>query len=253
MDQIRKGGPVMYPIVILGAVAVLIGLLKWVHISMAKKPSNKKVKKFLAALDAGDKATAEEIVRKNGGPVGKMLKAAAEHYQDPPSMMEESMFEAVLDAKASLNSWIPFIKIAAAVEPLLGLLGTVTGMINTFKLITIFGTGDASTFSSGISEALLTTMWGLVTAIPALLMAAFLSRKARTSLDDMEKLAVRLMNHRNYQETMRNRGSDPEDEASSGSDGQGKPVKLVNTKPLPEVNVPDSTESGEGGMLPNPA
>jgi len=216
MDQIRKGGPVMYPIVVLGIIAVLIGLLKWLHISLVKRPSNKNVKKFLAALDANDKATAEAIVKKNGGPVGKMMTAAVTHYNDPPTMMEEAMFECVLDARASLNSWIPLIKIASAVEPLLGLLGTVTGMINTFKLITIFGTGDASTFSSGISEALLTTMWGLVTAIPCLLMAAFLSRKARSALDEMEKLAVRLMNHRNHQEALRTRGADEGDPKPQG-------------------------------------
>lgn len=252
MDQIRKGGPVMYPIVILGLVAVLIGLAKWLHIAMAKRPSNKKVKKFLAALDAGDQATVDAIIQKNGGPVGKMMRAAATHYQDPPTMMEEAMFEAVLDAKASLNSWIPFIKIAAAVEPLLGLLGTVTGMINTFKLITIFGTGDASTFSSGISEALLTTMWGLVTAIPALLMAAFLSRKARTSLDEMEKLAVRMMNHRNYQETLRTRGDESDDNMPPQPPRRFAAPPLSGTKPLPQIEEPESGAGGET-LTPSPA
>lgn len=252
MDQIRKGGPVMYPIVILGAVAVLIGLAKWLHIAMVKLPSNKKVKKFLAALDAGDQAAADEISRRNRGPVGKMLKAAATHYSDPPTMMEESMFECVLDARGSLNSWIPLIKIASAVEPLLGLLGTVTGMINTFKLITIFGTGDASTFSSGISEALLTTMWGLVTAIPCLLMAAFLSRKARTTLDNMEKLAVRLMNHRNHQETVRNRGA--EDGSTPGSEqGGGKLEAPAAAKGKPEPENGITSGEGAGGLSPSPA
>jgi biopolymer transport protein ExbB len=255
-DQIRKGGPVMYPIVILGAVAVLIGLLKWLQIALVKIPSNKKVKKLLAALDAGNQGEAEVIINKTGGPVGKMMKAAAVHYADPPTMMEEAMFECVLDAKAKLGSWIPFIKIAAAVEPLLGLLGTVTGMINTFKLITIFGTGDASTFSSGISEALLTTMWGLVTAIPALLMAAFLSRKARTTLDDMEKLAVRLMNHRNHQETVRNRGLDRTDKDGNEAGGSPELVKQVSdvkAKPLPELVDGAEDKDLPPGLAPNPA
>ena len=136
------------------------------------------------------------------------------------------MFESVLDAKTRLNSWFPFIKIAAAVEPLLGLLGTVTGMINTFKLITVFGTQDASTFSSGISEALLTTEWGLITAIPCLLMAAFLARLARAALDDMEKLAVRIMNHRNARELT---GSVPTPSAPS------KEPEVPGTLPLPAV------------------
>jgi len=256
MDQIRKGGPVMYPIVVLGIVAVLIGLAKFVHLSMVKQPSNKQVKKFLAALDAGDHAASEKIVKKTGGPVGQMMRAGASHYQDPPSMMEEAMFETLLDAKTRLNSWIPFIKIAAAVEPLLGLLGTVTGMINTFKLITIFGTGDAATFSSGISESLLTTMYGLVTAIPCLLMAAFLARKARASLDNMEKLAVRLMNHRNYQESLRTRGVDSNDEKEDPDGTPSTPITTTALPTLPETqqrrNTPGPDDS-DPGLAPSPA
>jgi biopolymer transport protein ExbB len=190
-----------------------------------------------------------------------MMTAAVTHYNDPPTMMEEAMFECVLDARASLNSWIPLIKIASAVEPLLGLLGTVTGMINTFKLITIFGTGDASTFSSGISEALLTTMWGLVTAIPCLLMAAFLSRKARSALDEMEKLAVRLMNHRNHQEAQRTRGVDEGDSKSVGGAGMEPrqstvPASKVRAAPLPEViegGLSGDDGAGAPGMAPSPA
>ena len=242
MDHIRTGGPVMYPIVILGIVAVLIALAKWISLSLVKRPSNKKIKKFLSALDEKDEAAASAIIAKVGGPVGRMMSAAKAHYQDPPTMMEEAMFESVLDAKSKLNSWIPFIKIAAAVEPLLGLLGTVTGMINTFKLITIFGTGDASTFSSGISESLLTTMYGLVTAIPCLLLAAFLSRLARAALDDMEKLAVRMMNHRNHQDSVKNRGAD------RGSNDEPDVKEAVHPQ-----TAPTQPDEPNGGLLPSPA
>ena len=77
---------------------------------------------------------------------------------------------------------------------MLGLLGTVTGIINTFKLITVFGTGDAKTLSAGISEALITTKFGLIVAIPSLFLHAFLSRKARRIIDGMEKPAVAFFN-----------------------------------------------------------
>lgn len=196
-EEFLKGGPVMWPIGVLGLAAVLVALLKWLQLLLVKRPSYRQVTDLLAHLDAGRTAPAEAMVRRIRGPVGRMLQATVKHYGDPASMMEEAMFERVLDARTRLNAFIPFIKIAAAVEPLLGLLGTVTGMINTFKLITVFGTQDASTFSSGISEALITTEWGLITAIPCLLMAAFLGRLARGAMDDMEKLGVRIMNHRN--------------------------------------------------------
>jgi biopolymer transport protein ExbB len=86
------------------------------------------------------------------------------------------------------------VAISAASAPLLGLLGTVTGIMNTFKLITVFGTGDVKTLSSGISEALITTEYGLIVAIPSLLLHAYLSRKARSIGDEMEKNALALMN-----------------------------------------------------------
>jgi biopolymer transport protein ExbB len=84
--------------------------------------------------------------------------------------------------------------LTAAAAPLLGLLGTVTGMINTFKLITVFGTGDASNLASGISQALVTTELGLVVAIPSLIIHGLLSRMARQKLGDLEQIAVGFIN-----------------------------------------------------------
>lgn len=233
-EEFLKGGPVMWPIGVLGLLAVLVGLLKWVQLMLVRRPSYKQVTEFLAHLDAGRTPQAEAMVKKVGGPIGKMLQAVVKHYTDPASMMEESMFERVLDARTRLNAYIPFIKIAAAVEPLLGLLGTVTGMINTFKLITVFGTQDASTFSSGISEALITTEWGLITAIPCLLIAAYLARLAKAALDDMEKLGVRIMNHRNAK-----------DATSGGSaPAAGSPAPRPAT-PAP-ASAPESGDSPSG-------
>ncbi len=104
------------------------------------------------------------------------------------------MFEKVLSAKLKLESLLPFIAISASSAPLLGLLGTVTGIINTFKLITVFGSGDVKSLSGGISEALITTEYGLIVAIPSLLLHAFLSRQARGMIDKMEKCAVSFIN-----------------------------------------------------------
>ena len=83
---------------------------------------------------------------------------------------------------------------SAATAPLLGLLGTVTGMINTFNMITVFGTGDPKMLAGGISEALITTKFGLIVAVPALLMHAFASRKAKGVLANMEETTVSFIN-----------------------------------------------------------
>jgi biopolymer transport protein ExbB len=100
----------------------------------------------------------------------------------------------VLTTRLRLNGWLPFLAICATSAPLLGLLGTVTGIMQTFMLMTVYGTGDPKTLSSGISEALITTEYGLIVAIPSLMLHAFLSRKARGILDEMEKVAVSFLN-----------------------------------------------------------
>ena len=242
VEEFLKGGPLMWPIGILGALAVLVGLLKWIHLSLVGRPSTRRVTEFLELLDQRKHPEAEKLALRTRGPIGRFMATAAKHYTDPTNVMEETMFEKILDAKTKLNSWIPFVKIAAAVEPLFGLLGTVTGMINTFKLITVFGTQDASTFSSGIAEALITTEWGLITAIPCLLIAAYLARKARAAIDDMEKLGVRIMNHRlSGQQRVR----------------IGQSLKKPDSDEKPDVGGPSGMKkiSGDdaGGLTPAPA
>jgi CBS domain-containing protein len=123
-----------------------------------------------------------------------MLAAGVQHIREPRELIEEVMYEKVLATRLKLERFLPFIAITAASAPLLGLLGTVTGIINTFKLITVFGSGDVKTLSGGISEALITTEFGLIVAIPSLLLHAFLSRKARGIVNQMEKAAVAFVN-----------------------------------------------------------
>ncbi len=197
VDQIRKGGAVMYPLLALAALALLVALIKWIHLSRIQEIGPQRFAKIMRLFSDGKEMAAKREAQRIRGPIGGLLTTAISHANDPQELLEEVMYEKILVAKTSLNRFIPLIGITAAASPLLGLLGTVTGMINTFKLITVFGTGDAQTFSSGISEALITTMWGLIVAIPTLLLNAFLSRKAKAVLDDMEKTAVAFINHLN--------------------------------------------------------
>ena len=128
------------------------------------------------------------------GPTGKMLASGAEHLGEPAELIEEVMYETVLTTRLKVERFIPFVAICAASAPLLGLLGTVSGIINTFKMITVAGAGDVKSLSGGISEALITTKYGLIVAIPSLLLNAFLSRKARGVVAQMEKAAVSFVN-----------------------------------------------------------
>jgi len=105
---------------------------------------------------------------------------------------DDLLFNALNDQKKKLDNLLGAIAVTAAVAPLLGLLGTVSGMIETFKLMTLFGAGDPAAVSGGISEALVTTELGLVVAIPALLCHAFLSRKSKNYYHQLEQSAIEL-------------------------------------------------------------
>ena len=193
-QQVEKGGPVMWPILILAGSALLVALYKWFQLARVPKVSRRKVAALLKTLQRSDAKTAAKLAADMRGPTGEMLQAAVDHAHEQRELLEEVMFEKILETRLKLQSLLSFIALAASAAPLLGLLGTVTGMINTFKLITVFGTGDARTLSSGISEALLTTQYGLIVAIPSLLLYAFLSRRVRRTLDGMEKTAISFVN-----------------------------------------------------------
>jgi biopolymer transport protein ExbB len=193
-DHIQAGGPVMVPIFVLAGAALLVALYKWVGLAFLRKPSKKQVNALLDAVDRHDEEAVKQKVGAIKGPAGRMLAVGVKHIKEPRELIEEVMYETVLTTRLSLNRLLPFIAICAASAPLLGLLGTVTGIINTFKLITVFGSGDVKTLSGGISEALITTEFGLIVAIPSLLLHAFLSRKARGVIGQMEIVAVSFVN-----------------------------------------------------------
>jgi len=194
VEHFLKGGPVMWPILGLAVAAFLVALVKWAVMMLVRVPSRRKIDALVAAVAQRDEKLARERVAEIPGPIGKMLEAGVEHLHEPKDLIEEVMYERLLATKLRLNSWLPFVAIAASSAPLLGLLGTVTGIMNTFSLMTVFGTGDVKTLSSGISEALITTEYGLIVAIPSLLLHAFLSRKSRGIQDEMEKAAIAFVN-----------------------------------------------------------
>ena len=193
-EHIRKGGPVMAPILLLGLAALVICGIKWAQISKIRMVTPMDLQGLLGHLRQGRKRDALAQAQSINGPVGELLATAVEHVEEPKEYIEEVLYEKLLDTKPRLEALLPIIALTAACAPLLGLLGTVTGMINTFNMITIFGAGDPRTLSGGISEALITTEFGLIVAIPALLIHAFLSRKVKGVLGSMEQTTVAFIN-----------------------------------------------------------
>jgi biopolymer transport protein ExbB len=251
LEHVMKGGPVMYPIFGMAAAALLVALLKWLSLSLVGKPSKKQVQGLLDAVAAGDEEQAGSRARKMRGPVGRMLAAGVEHLREPRELIEEVMYERVLTTRLKVQSYLPFVAICAASAPLLGLLGTVTGIINTFKQITVFGTGDPKMLSGGISEALITTKFGLVVAIPSLLLHAYLSRKARGVVGGMEAAAVAFSN----QVSKTPIGGRKESESAAGDDDAPAPRTAVDkdavraqvTSILEEILAPLSAEGAGRG------
>lgn len=189
-EHILKGGPIMWPIFAVAGAALLVALWKWISMALLGRPRKKDLEALWAAIASGNAALAKDKAQSIKGPVGRMLVAGVEHMHEPKELMDEVMYEVALHTRLKVNGLLPFIAISASSAPLLGLLGTVTGIMNTFTLMTVFGTGDVKTLSSGISEALITTEYGLIVAIPALIIHSFLSRKAKSITDDMDKAAI---------------------------------------------------------------
>ncbi|HVR35389.1 MAG TPA: MotA/TolQ/ExbB proton channel family protein [Methylomirabilota bacterium] len=192
--HIRKGGVVMVPILLLGFTAFVVGMVKWAQISRIREAAPKELEVILSHLRQGERSKASEWAGRIKGPVGEMLNSAIRHVGEKKEYIEEVMYEKMLITKPRLERLMPVIALTAATAPLLGLLGTVTGMINTFNMITVYGTGDPRTLAGGISEALITTEFGLIVAVPALLLHAFLNRKAKGVLNSMEQTTVAFIN-----------------------------------------------------------
>ena len=128
-----------------------------------------------------------------GNALGRILSIYEENREADPETLELKLDEAVLRESSKLDRFHWVVKTISVIAPLLGLLGTVTGMIQTFQSITLFGTGDPKMMAGGISEALVTTMLGLMTAIPLVLLSDMLSNSTRRILDVLDEQSAGLI------------------------------------------------------------
>lgn len=193
-DIFRKGGFWIWPILAIALFSAVCGLIKFTQIIRIRTPQGDWVTRILAALRSGDADEASAIAGRAVHPVSGVVKQCLGYVKAGPDVVEEVLYEQLIGVQNKLQSWLPFIAVTAATAPLLGLLGTVSGMIRTFNIITVSGTGDAKPLAGGISEALVTTLFGLVVAIPALIIHALLSRRCQGIIQNTEKLGLTLVN-----------------------------------------------------------
>jgi biopolymer transport protein ExbB len=195
IDQVKNGGPLVWPILSIAFFALIIALerlifLKRVHANTDRVMGNVNELALQGKWQECDKIAKDKKRR----PVYNVLKAGLYARAEERETMESVLQEAILKELPRLERFLPTLNIMGEIAPLLGLLGTVTGMISTFHVITLYGTGDPRMMSGGISEALVTTMLGLAVAIPIMLVHTFLSRRVDHIVGDMEEKAVALTN-----------------------------------------------------------
>ncbi len=193
-DQVKRGGILVWPILALGLFAAFIGIERTIFLGRVHANTDKVMGEVneLAAKGLWDDCDA--MVGHKKIPVYNVLRAGLAARSEGRETLESILQESILKELPRLERFLPALNIMGAIAPLIGLLGTVTGMISTFHVITLYGTGDPRMMSGGISTALVTTMMGLGVAIPIMLLYTFLCRRVEHVIGDMEEKAVALTN-----------------------------------------------------------
>lgn len=194
-EQITKGGPIVWPILGILVMAVVLFAERLIFLVRKSIDAEKFMEQMSGCISAGDWETCRLICRRQKDkPLANIITAGINfrhmHRQD----MENVLQETILREIPPMERFLSTLGMLAAIAPLLGLLGTVTGMINTFHVITYYGTGDPRMMSGGISEALVTTMLGLMVAIPIMFGHTILSRRVENMIAEMEEKAVSFIN-----------------------------------------------------------
>jgi biopolymer transport protein ExbB len=193
-NEVAKGGVIGYVILVLGALAILLCILRAIFLTRARSAVPKILSAVSPLVESRQVPDAISAAKQYGGSAARVITATLRNLDRDKTHLEDIVSEAILHESTRLNRFGSFITMIAAVAPLLGLLGTVTGMIQTFDIITEFGTSDPKLLSGGIATALVTTELGLIVAIPCLLLGNLLSGWAERIKDDMEKGALRVIN-----------------------------------------------------------
>lgn len=195
VQQISKGGLLVWPIIAIFCCAILLVCER--IITLHRKHFNgdrllDEIEEQFKNHSPSKAANLPEMALKK--PLVRILQAGLQSLQQTQEELENIMQEAILKEIPSLERFLATLSMLAAIAPLLGLLGTVTGMIDTFQVITQFGTGDAKLMSGGISVALVTTMLGLMVAIPIMFAHTLLNRRVENHIGDLEEKAIAFVN-----------------------------------------------------------
>ena len=178
LEQVDHGGIVGYAIIALGVIGLLIALVRLVALSSDSRKVSAQLKRDSASTD---------------NPLGRVLAAYESNQNADTDTVELKLSEAALKEMPGLTKGLLIIKVISVVAPLMGLLGTVTGMIKTFQVITLYGAGDPKLMAGGISQALVTTVLGLVVAIPMVLLHTIVSGQSKKIINILQSQSAGLV------------------------------------------------------------
>ncbi|MEE8464504.1 MAG: MotA/TolQ/ExbB proton channel family protein [Gammaproteobacteria bacterium] len=185
-ERIEQGGTVGYVIIVLGIFGFLVSIERWLFLSGAST----KVRRQLKSTEPNQ-----------DNALGRILSVYHQNKEIDTETLELKLDEAILKETPKFEKRQGTIKVLAAVAPLMGLLGTVVGMIETFQAITLFGTGNPKLMAGGISQALMTTVMGLVVAIPLVLLYSLVAAKSRGLVEILEEQSAGMIARHSEQET----------------------------------------------------
>ena len=223
LEIFEKGGFLMYPIFICSLVAVTIFFERMFYLKSVKTKSNRFVLRVKNLVKKGSIELAISACRKSPTPISKIMLAGLVKFGQGRDEMKEAIEDSANQEIPVLERNLSTLSTIGNITPLLGLLGTVFGMVKAFNVIAVMGVGKPEALAGGISEALLTTAFGLSIAIPTIVVYNYLSHRVDKLIREMEVNCVDLVDLLTYQETNHskairgnnNRGGEIEYEVSS--------------------------------------
>ena len=193
-EPIVRGGIVMIPLLAVSLIALIISIERWLYLSHARVDTGRLMSKIRGALDGGSTEQAQGICEATPGPIARVLRSALVHFSMPKEDLREVAREEALAQQPVLDGHLPVLATMVTIAPLLGLLGTISGLIKVFHVIAGGGIGDATALSAGIAEALITTFTGLSIAIPFMVIYNALSGRVDSLMHEIELRVTELLN-----------------------------------------------------------
>ena len=193
VEFFKTGGPVMWPLLLCSLISVAIALEKAWSLRLSKVLDPAIVERITGLLEGGRADRALTVSQQQPGIFTNIVSAGLEQASKGEGAVKEAIEDAGRHEAGRLTAYLNALGTIVGISPLLGLFGTVTGMIKVFQTIAEVGTGNASQLSDGISQALITTATGLLIAIPSLVAYNFFQGKAERVLTDIERASVRVL------------------------------------------------------------